>query len=350
MIKKSGYIMPMSLAFIAVLMMMATYIASRSQLFYPQAVAEYGSKQAYLIALSGVEITRAQLYEIFNPKKEEAGQQSNAPQEKKDNANEGKKALKKIVARINRWVTQTLSSKIDGVDGSISSYLSCEEGKLPINSFWQIKDEQLTLVQETSTGPLLNDLFGLIQKKKRGAVSFDALFAMMQQRNYILNDVSELLLTEEFALFKNYMIPSPNDALQDEQLYLYDLFTIVPIGPTMNAWLLSKSWQHALQLTVTDKANAAQEAIDTFKGGDTINQQVWDTTFVPVYEKNFNSLPKGIDSLLRASSGLTWFSVISHGKTGRQQQSVMALLEVVSTDPKQKDAQKEIIVRKLYWL
>ncbi|MCL5875164.1 MAG: type II secretion system protein GspK [Candidatus Dependentiae bacterium] len=341
----SGYILLLVVMIISLLSLMATYIALRVHTYYPAMSYPQTKAQAHLLALGGVHVGMAQLVDFFAAKKDK---EVDSQQKKANPDEESKQFLTKLLPKLNQWQTFPLEKNIEGVAGSIKICISSEDGKLDLNQLWDFKNDQFAFEKQENKKKLFQDLFSHIEKVSKKADLFTSLQKMFKTRGYVFNDVSELLMIQEYQKFANHLFYEPIDTKEEAPVCLADIFTIWTGKQKLSPWLFSSAWQRILDLKSV-KNSSVEQALKEFKK-NTQWTLSWDKTVSLLYEKNFNSLPKNMDLLFEAKFEPKIFSVLSYGIFDKTTDKVLAILELATTKEKDGAQKIEVKVRKLYWL
>ncbi|MEX0672119.1 MAG: hypothetical protein WD068_02075 [Candidatus Babeliales bacterium] len=342
----SGYVMVLTLMIIGISVILVTQLFNRSRIYQSFMATIVNQQKAQELALAGVRIAQSQLF--IEPKKAEAQSgrigARNLPQEQDPD----QQALEVILPILNRWQTFPLKRSIDGINGTIELFISAESGKINLNEIFDFSKKKF-LGEGQPKGDYKKILETLLQGMPQGEELLKALGAYYRGRGYKLNDTTELFNNSVWAQqFKNDAFAHKK---QDENkaVYLTDIFTIYTQGPTVNPWLVSHS---LLQLLgIKELADGQEERIEKIKNAlkgfkKLANWQTdWDNSVRFIYGKNFNSLPKTVDSLWNNQLELTKFSVLSRARVGTVAQSVFAILSL-----QKKGAQSIYMIEKVYWI
>lgn len=358
--KRNGFIIPLVLLLISIAMILTTTIYQRGSLFVPFITTMYKREQAKALAESGIQLAMSQLGSPHEaPQKE--GEKKPEPQggffalfgmgsqETKDLFNE-------IFPVINRWQTFELKKDIDGVDGTIKIAIASEDGKINLNSIYNFKTKKFV-----GEGALKGDwkkvmqsVLDRVQKQVGSSINlFESFDKFLKQRQYRVNDASELLLAEGFAPFATRLFYEPPSIatkdIQSRPLFLLDLFTVYGYDK-LQPWLLSDSVRGALGLKrVSVQPPEVAKALQKKFTSTMDVAKEWKTLFAPLYGTEFQLLPKGIDGLFESTFDPKLFSVVSYGIVGDVTIRVYAILERVRRFAKQK-SWYDIKIKKFYWI
>lgn len=344
---RHGYILPLSLMVISVIVIATTYLfdLSLSHNLLMNTLQE--REQAKMLALGGLQLAMSQLT-VFEKKEEGApaplpGQptQKKAPEQQ---------LFEQIFPIINRWQTFDLTQAQEGIDGTIRICISAEEGKINLAQLLTLakgsKDAVSKLKELYEPVFKSSDLF----KSKENLAS--ALIDALSKRKVPFDDVSQLTQLPEFANIPLFYQPPEPGVTEKRGIYLMDLFTIETETAQLEPWLLSDSVCAVLGLKRTEavdiekRKQEIKQTVEKFKPAIKWDKQQWDTLLKPIYGKDFASLPKGIGTLFTAKFEPKIFSVISYGKVGNTVQRIYAVL-ARSSGPQ---GIYTYVIRKLYWM
>jgi hypothetical protein len=180
----------------------------------------------------------------------------------------------------------------------------------------------------------------------------------LKTRGQPLYDVTELLSVKEFSVLKDTLFYNPPVTAQGEKqtkrpLFLMDMFTIDSNQITIQPWLFSDSLCALLGLRRAqdnELKKRTEEVASWLKSFKKENQwsSAWNTILKPMYDKDFTSLPKDIDSLLAPQFESHTFSVLTYGKVGDIEQRLYTILE--RQVEQQKGSKPHFVVKKNYWI
>lgn len=340
----AGYIMVLTITMVAVLTTLITYMVTRVQTYYPASKHAQANMQAHLLALGGVQIGMAQLFDFIMEK--ESKEQGAKTEKKANPADQWKLFLEKFLPKLNVWQTFDLKRNIEGIDGTIKICLGSEEGKLDINQLWDFKNNSFFFEKDENKKKLYEELFNRMNKLGKASDLFASFQKFFKNRGYLMNDVSELLLIKEYKVFVENLFYEPDK--KEPLIYLTDIFTIWTGKKTIDPWLFSASWQNILELK-HEKKKDLKEVLKQFK--PTIKWSTeWDKTLALIYEKNLNTLPKNIDSLFADTFEPKIFSVLCQGIFEKTTSNLLAIIELTKTRTQDSEQKIEVKIRKLYRL
>ena len=131
--QQSGFVLVLTLIMLSMIVMLVTQLFQSSVIhfYFDRTVIE--REKAKMLARSGIELAYS-LLTIPQPQEGNEGAKAGyPPQEKKDLNIE---LLKKILPTLNRWQTFALTQETDGIDGEIKLCITCEDGKLDLNQWF----------------------------------------------------------------------------------------------------------------------------------------------------------------------------------------------------------------------
>lgn len=260
--------------------------------------------------------------------------------------------FQELFLNLNRWQTFDLDEKVDGVDGQIKIYMSCEDGKLPLNVLWEFEKQQFFTDKNIDVRKLLDGvILQTTGKKQKDKKIVDELERFLKKRDMPLEALSEFLVDDYFKGTARTMFlePSQKDG-KTVPLVLSDIFTLINFERKIQPLFLSagtleifglKQWPEDVKKRkeiIKPLASKLKNSIEW--------QKEWDGMLGKLYGKAYNKLPSSFAQLFDSTIGATTISVLSYGKIGTVTQKVYAIIErVVSTDKCVTYA-----VRKLYWI
>jgi len=365
--KQSGYILIVTLMVISLSVVLVSYLFTRSSVYLPLSTTVIKREQAKMLALGGIQVAMSQV-----AVKKSAVAKANG----KDAGAREKRFLAQLLPVLNRWQGFKLTEKEEGLDAQLGVCLMCEDGKININEMYDF-DTHTFLNEGKAKGDykkMMQELFGRIEKMVQGKDLYKAFEKFLKARQYKLNDVTELLTSKPFEIFKNNVFyeppaqaapaqaaPSQDAPAQNEiqkskerPLYLTDIFTVWSGVPTVEPWVLSDSVRGVLGLTRVEyeKKESRKKEMSQLLKKFTVSTR-WDTQWnallQPLYGKDFAALPKGIAPLLSAKFEPMIFSVLSYGKVGDITQKVYALIERIPSS-KDDDFLFGVTVKRIYWM
>ena len=303
------------------------------------------------------------------------GPQDQQPEDDEEGQREQEAVLlERMLPYMNRWDIVNLEEEIDGIVGQIKICLSCEDGKINLNKWYDF--EKHAFVGANKAGQksprgrqpkqtdeykeALNKVFTSIAQITKDQVDpkilINSLQRFLKDRTYQLLDVTELLSISEWEYFKDHVFYEPplkedDDTLKTRPIYLTDLFTIWTDEATLQPWLLSDSTLAVLgfpRAAGGDIMKREQSVAEWTKNFKKTAQWAtdWDQTLGPVYGVHIKNVPKPLVGLFDPSFNPKVFSVISHGTIGGITQKVCAIIR------KQAKGKDKVFfaAEKLYWI
>lgn len=368
--QQQGFIIPLVLMLISILIVLATSIYQKGSLFVPFMQVVKERENAKMLALSGIQIAMSQLAapeQFEKEKKKPAPTQPTAPkpneqkepqkQPAESAEQQAKNLLGQLLPTINQWQEYPMKKDIDGIEGTIKVAISCEEGKIDLNRIYDFASKKFVGEgqQRGDWKKLLQYICQRIQKQMKISDNlFESFEKFFKQRHSKINDATELLPLQGFKSFAQSLFYDPSlQKSKESHLYLLDIFTTYG-SPKLQPWLLSHSVQDIFELKIGKplEMKKKQEMIQTIvkKLKPIINvSQEWNTLFQPLYGIEFKRLHKGLEAFFDGSFDPKIFSVVSYGVVGQVTQRIYAILERVRHVTKDK-TWYDVKVRKFYWI
>jgi hypothetical protein len=344
-----GYILIVTLMMIAGAIAVGTYIFIRGSVYLPFIRTHIERQKAYMLAQGGLAIAQSQLT-LFAPQEEKK-------ENEKEQIDPAKQLWERITPSINRWQTYQLKKNIDGIDGEIKICLDAQQGKINLNTIYDFKKKEFKGKGQAAADwhKLMEIVCKRIEEITGGKDIFKGLSAFLKKRGKPLNDVTELLTIKEFGVFKNYIFYEPRtQESKDVVVYLTDIFTLDSNTDKLQPWLFSDSLLGILHIKqmqpgdIKKRESIIKNLSKKFKK----NMQWkldWNELLKPLYEKELQSLPNGLDSVLDATFEPTTFTVLVHGTVGSVTQRLLAVIERYSRVRNSK-TEYNVSIKKLYWL
>ncbi len=334
---RSGYILVLTLMLLSVLVILVFQIARQATTHRDYDALMVARQQATQLAYGGLSLAMDQLTVEVKSSGTEGKPAPDAEQ---------KGLIQKILPTLNQWQEFTLQEQIDGIDATIKICISSENGKININKLYDFKKRTFIPVKEVGS---LKAICEEIRKKMGGKNLYEELTKFLEKRPHQLDDVSELLLIDEFQqLFKTALFYEPPSAeKKGPPLALFDIFTLWTNHSTLNPWLLSNS---LLALYGLKQPEAGQDQAHRKKIAEILKNvqlrgalnKIWDDYLQKIYEKEFKSMPKELSSLLDPKFQAEVFSVLSYASVGTATVRIYAILE--------RRANHEFVIKRLYWV
>lgn len=352
--KQSGFVIPLVLMLISIATVLITALYQRGSLFVPFITTMYQREQAKMLALSGIQIAMSQLAQLPAPKKEEQTTAPKSPTQAPTSSaqTESTAFFAQIFPLVNRWQEFPLKKNSDGIDGTIKIALASEDGKINLNAIYDFVTKKFVGEGQPQGGwkKIMQELMQQIQKRMGISTNlFEGFEKFLKQRQYKVNDASELLTVEAFRPFVARQFYEPPTSQKEQPLYLMDLFTVYGYG-TLQPWLLSDSVRGVLGMNriTGGPLKNIQDVQKSFKPQFSVAND-WKVLFQPIYGIEFQRLPKGIDAVFATTFDPKLFSVVSYGMIGTITVRAYAILERIQRITKQK-TWFDIKIKKFYWI
>ncbi len=353
---RKGYIIPFTLMLISVAVMLVTIMYQRGSLFVPYINTMHKREQAKMLALSGVEMARSQLSHLMVQEKKEVQQQVSG-EKKEEPETDMQWLFRVLIPSLNRWQTFALKKDIDGIDGKVQIAISAEAGKININRIYDFETHKF-VGQGAKDGKDWQAIMKLLFTKMKKQLEtnenlYEQFEKFLKERQYKLNDATELLTRDAFRVFDGCVFYEPPDQTK-RSIYLFDIFTVYGERDTIQPWLFSDSLlallglKRATSKDTKQRKEMVEKMIAKFKPNVQWAQE-WNSIIQPFYGIEFKGLPKGIDTVLESTFDPKIFSVVSYGEVGGIVQRVYAILERVQQQYKNKTYYC-VNVKKLYWI
>lgn len=308
------------------------------------------TEKARALAFGGIQIGISQLVSVAL-KEEEQNKEKEG--EKKEEEIWQKKFLKLVLPTLNQWQEFVLTEKADDINGTIKICIMCEDGKININSLYDEKEKKLIPAKKE----LLQKL-GFEKIEQAGIThnlisSFENFF---KERQYKVQDVTELLKNKEFDFFKEriFFEPiSPEKKEEEKKTYLTDIFTAWNEKQTIEPWLLSHSLNVLLgfkQLSGSgeERKKMVEQVIEKFKVMSQWSED-WNTILAPLYGKEWSAIAEPVQQSFSQIFDPRVFSILSYATVNGVTQRLLAIVERVSA-PQDDRYQFHAKIRKVYWL
>lgn len=343
----SGFILIITLSIITLSIILITYISNKSSSYIPFTRLSVDRPKAYELALGGLQLALSQL----------ATAAQGTSKAKPTELDHAKELLITLLPTYNQWQTFKLNSKTDGFDGELKICITSESGKININQIYDFKNKKFV-----GEGDKIGDYKKIMQAiferiptfipLAQGLDLFKGFEKFLKERQYEVQDVTELLSIKEFDVFKRLIFYEPSTI---KTIYLTDIFTVWTDKKTIEPWLLSDSlvklfnFQSTPLEMVKEKEDMRQTLLKGFALKTEWTPISWNSMMKPLYGVQFQALPEFIMPLLGDSFEATTFSVLSYAKVGTMTQRLLAIVQRdVSLE---KDATSfGVKIKKLYWL
>jgi len=366
---KPGYILLLTIMILSLSTIVVTQIFFQARLYNSFIPLMIEKEKARQLALSGVSIAIAQLSLHDTHFEKQKDKKIGKPEEKKDTAAEsaehGKSLLKTILSVQGRWQTFVLKYDIDGIDAQLSVCITCEDGKLNVNSLYDFEKHEFKKIAQASPEELFKVLGEASKPLTDNKNMFEPVQEFLKKKQDPLVEVTQLLQGKALDDFKNHLFYSPSKPpvlaewdLKEEKeeekkpkIFLADLFTISTDSHRISPWVLSPSLQLLFKIKPREIVNEKDfekeidELVDKVSIDKVSWQKDWNTYLKPLYKVDFESLPKELIPFLSTKFEPRQFSVLCYGKVGRITQKLLVILERTATGEGE-----SFLMKKIYWL
>lgn len=354
--QRSGFILVLTLMILSMIVMLVTQLFQNSMIHFYFDRTMIEREKARSLAKGGIELAISMLtiQEEKKPTDKAAPALQKPDEEKKDPNIE---LLKRIEPALNRWQSFKLKEDVDGIDGEIKLCITSEDGKIDINQWYDFNKKKFIGEGETSLDgkKLFKALFNSVKKTASGKDLFEVFEKFLKQRQYKLNEVTELLSIKEFReAFKEAIFYEPpalkGTKKEQRPVYLMDIFTLWSEAKTLNSWLLSDSICAIVGLKRAEPGDTQareKEVEQLLKGMKSIEGDIkvtWEKVLQKLYGKELKAVPNEFSSLLAQKFEAKTFGILSYGTVGAITQKIFAIIE------RSKNAQVPYTIKRLYWL
>ena len=354
---QEGFAIVLTLLVISLALFLVTYIAMRGMNFGPYAQLVSSREQAKELVLSGIDIATAQL--VARPQPSEKKQQPQESEQSGKQQTDEQFLLQTLLPGLNRWNVFNLKEGEEGIDAVLEVSITSEEGKINLNEIYDFDKHDFIASSKTGANwtTIMQEVLQRVEKHAGAKDLFKSLSAFLKKQPHKLNDITQLLTIPEFSVFKTslfYEPPTAEEKQKKRPLYLTDIFTTNSSSSTIQPWLLSDSLAAILELPRAQagdkkaRLEKVQAWIKEFKPTAAWKDD-WNKLLKPVYQKELQSLLKGIESMLSPSFEPIFFSVLCQARVGRVTQRMCVILERIRTT-ENNEVVYTTAVRKLYWL
>lgn len=360
--EKSGYILVLTMMMMGALSAIVVFMFNRGMSVIPFISTIISREKSKMVALGGIQIAQAILSDFtettshkmdFNSAQDEFANKNNATKEQSVSIEQ--QFLQRVMPIINRFQTFVLKENIDGVDGTVEILISCEDGKINLNKFFDFNSKKFLGegLKQNDSKIIVQTIIKKFEALTKTAELFPALERFLQKQQSPLDDVSQLFEIPEFAPLKDKLfIAKTNDKNLPLTFALTDLFTIHSWSAAVEPWLFSYTLLHTLGIedksTIEQRKKSSNEWLKNFKKTSSW-PATWNTSLKNIYQKEFNSLPKGIDAFLTTNHNPKFFSVLVIATVDKVIQKVFAIIERVNRSHNNQIVYDSII-RKFYIL
>lgn len=328
-LNRSGYILFLLFSILSVCSVLISLYFSRVVIYRQLMQQSIRQQHCNQLALSGIALAQAVL---IPPKQKEetkeAQSKATAPGQPEQ------KILTALFPYFNKTKTHELTTKVDGIQATITLGIQSEQGKLNLNSLYDFdKRKFLYEGQANDRKKLCTWLFTRIATLTGKPTLMNVFEEHLKTRSKEFNDVTELLSIKEFAqqFEEQFFINTPSDS--KNKLFLTDLFTVFSEQETITPWLFSQSWCLLLNLQPkqTLSTEELQKIFSTFKI-DATWETDWNTSLQPFYQKEYKDIPQEIKSILTTRYEANIFSLLLKAK---MTETISTIFTIVKANTKQ---------------
>lgn len=328
--RSPGFVLLLTFFVITLAAGLATYLVARVITQYKWAAISVTQEQAKGLALSGINLVKSELDHKLTDKGR-------------------KRATHVLLSLINRWEHIVFDEKIDGIKGELWIYITCEDGKLDLNQFFDPAKKKFIFEKK----PEITKFFALLNEKSKsiGAKSVElgnAIKQALADRNKLLYDITELFEHKAFEPLRAPLLPPYPQSEDDEPPFtLSDLFTVERRAGKIKPYYLSTAVCSLLGLeqlpddreeTATNLAQKEKQSMNWSTD--------WDTLLAKPYGKKFAQLDSFISTQFDSAGGADLISVLCYGKVRERIQGVLAFLKSTKTN----DNYVRYVIKKVYWI
>lgn len=324
---RSGSALLIILCFLGIIGALTQQLVKSSYLTIRLLSDEIKRTKAQILAQNGLTLAMAQLTQQLETKKNLA------------DSNPKVEALEKVLSILNHWQSFSLSKDLDGMQGTIKIYVSCEDGKIPLQNIIDPSTKKiLKPFQE-----LFKNLYPGTDKKPKDTTP--ALAALLSKKEVPLEDVTQVLPFFDLSLAATPVNPKSKNTVQ--QPALLDLFSLWNTTGKINPLFFSRSLCTTLKLKAPGSAtkddkdqkelyHRIAEAVSKEWGSD------WDknwSVLTPIYGVK-PQMPAETTSLFSEAVEPAVFSVVSCGIVQGVEQRLYAIIHKRKKTPQQEAPQK----------
>ena len=340
--KTNGYVLPLSLMMVAMLMVLVTSIINRVTVTRFVTRNDVELAQTKLLALSGLHIAFAQLQQ---PQEQMVLQgKEKKPQKVAEPQLGGINAFDKA----SFWHEYVFKNDRDGFDGSIAWYIVPESGKIPINALYDFKKQNFVQDAKVDGRKIMTTVGQLLQPYLKSINFVEVVEKFLSKQKDPVDDITKFKEIPELQSFTKDFFPQPR--LEKEKVIpaFADLFTIITTENEINPLYLSLSLQTLLAIPMPSNnaiQNRRESLADLLLDGKT-TKVFEEKNEEFLYKKQLKDIRAEIQPLFATKFEVTYFSVVSYGKRDALTQGVYAIIERTLT----KDKKTEYAIRKIYWI
>ena len=325
---RSGSALLIILCFLGIIGALTQQLVKTSFLTIRLLDQEIKRTKAQLLAQNGLTLAIAQLTQQLETKKNAV------------DSNPKVEALEKTLAILNRWQLFPLTKELDGTQGTIKVYISCEDGKIPLQNLIDPATKKMVKPFQE----LLKNMYPSGDKKPKDRTP--ALAAFLQKKDTLLEDPTQILPFFELPLVINQ--PNPKAKTHSApQTTLLDVFSAWNTTGKINPLFFSRSCSTLLKLKASTPATRDDKDQKELyhRIAETVSKE-WGSD----WEKNWSALTPlygakpqmsaETTSLFSEAVEPTVFSVVSCGIVQGVEQRLYAIIQKHKKAPAQESQQK----------
>jgi len=314
--KRPGYILITSLLLLTGLSMLV--VSLLRSVWTAQSFSAYARDQiqSYTIAQAGIEIAQAQMTQ------EREQEKNNQQKQEQNGVDEETAYLAQVMTYVNRWQRFALTQERDGVEGTIYLHITPEEGKIPINTFFDRNNKAVTETGQKIASDLKNtfqqlgmqkDIASVLKEMAEDAAVFDEPTQLLAAHDaFAVFDDRRFLETQpETEQPTTWYLPALLDLVttytQAEDMSLHPLFFSPSTCKILGLNQLPQGEEQRKEFVAMLKEKLTQEPQW---------QRDWDQVLAPYYGVSFSELSQALSQTFATDRGATWFSVVSYGYVG----------------------------------
>lgn len=340
--KQPGYILVLTLLILSISVILVTRMVNKGITFSHFSQLATDREQAKLLAESGIQIAMSELM-VTSTKADQALTAQ----------------LTAWLPLLNTWQTFKFTQSSDGFDGVCQIYITCEEGKIDLNSLYDTqkkiwrKDEAppKALPQQPAKPPFdAKKMIALLGEKLTepfgGKNPVEILDKAFKEYGKI-EDLSVLLATKDSAPKKMLLFSRPPEKEGEQKIAITDIFTVFTNKKNIQPLMLSPGIIKALGLKTPLRTKEALNFIKNIKS-TMAWETVWRDTLAPWYGMEYNNIAPEIRPLFASSFEGKTFSVVSYGTIGTVTQKLCVIIQQQGGSPGQQ--QPHYVIKRWYWL
>ncbi|MBM3894763.1 hypothetical protein FJ366_04175 [Candidatus Dependentiae bacterium] len=327
--KNNGSVLLIVLCFLSILGVLTQKLLKTTFLTVTQMKQQIKKDRAQIYALNGVFLALSQL-----------NQQPQNSKEKKEGESEKSLLLETLLPLINKWQTFTLTQKLDGVDATIKIYISCEEGKIPVQGLTTQEKEKKPVKEFI---PLIKQL-SFNKKNAQNDIS-PKLFSLLANKEIM--DATQLHQIIDYPFF---ISPASSEVKKRKNGYFQspattDIFTTWSKENKINPLFLSHECKKILSIKTPEyKTKGDKNEKDFYHQVALTISKEWgsdwnkNSQLLASLYKTEVSLPKEIQTVLTEAIEPEIFSVLSCGVVQGIEQRIYAVIRRNGRKPAQEPA------------